>query len=108
MSDLRSQPPPLTDSVWFWAYLFLTGALIALALAAPKYGQRQAQLERQFLARQEGGQAVMGATGPVPPSTADNLIIPLRPLMILCGLALAIAWVRLWRSWHADVRPANE
>ncbi len=108
MSDQQSA---LSDSPWFWAYLFCTAALIGLALAAPKYGRRQTQLERQFLARQEGGQAVMGRDGPVAPSNERNVIIPLRPLFMVCGAILVVAWVRLWtqrfRSSSGSPSPDN-
>ena len=92
----RPRQPALSDSPWFWTYLFCTAALVGLALAAPKYARRQTQLERQFLARQEGGQAVMGVDGPVSPSSEDNVIIPLGPLFVVCGVILAVAWFRLW------------
>ena len=87
----------LTDSPWFWGYIFATAALIGLALAAPKYSSRQAQLERQFLARQEGGQAVKGAGGEsIPPAHEKNLILSLVPLFLICGTLLVIAWSRFW------------
>lgn len=87
---------PLTDSVWFWVYLFGTGALVALYLGGPKYGLRQSQIERQFSARQMGGQAVSGVDGPVDPSTANQVIIPLDPLFLTMGILLVIGWTGLW------------
>jgi len=93
-----SPEPPvrsLTDSVWFWVYLFGTGGLIALYLAGPKYRQRQTQLERQFSARQSGGQAVSGVDGPVDPANTEQ-IISLEPLFLVMGILLAIGWFGLW------------
>lgn len=87
---------PLTDSPWFWAYLFATAALVALFLAGPKYRVRQPQLERQFSARQSGGQAVAGAQGPVAPSTSEQMIISLYPLYVVLALVLTVAWSGLW------------
>jgi len=88
---------PITDSPWFWAYIFATAALIALALAAPKYYPRQTQLERQFLARQEGGQTVKGAGGQtIDPPYEDNLIMKLGPLFLICAALLVVAWGRFW------------
>jgi len=87
---------PLTDSPWFWAYLFVTGALVALVLAGPKYVQRQPQIERQFAARQSGGQAIVGADGPIPASTSDDMILSLRPLYVALAVLLAVAWIGLW------------
>lgn len=89
--------PRLTDSPWFWAYIFSTAALIALALAAPKYYTRQTQLERRFLARQEGGQTIKGSDGKsITPPTKDNLILRLGPLFIVCSGLLMVAWSRFW------------
>ena len=112
----------LTDSPWFWAYIFSTAALIALALAAPKYSSRQTQLERRFLARQEGGQTIKGDDGQsIAPPTRDNLIMRLGPLFVICGLLLLVAWSRFWwtrvmspptdmphESLHDDVAPPQK
>lgn len=99
----RRSHPPLTDSPWFWGYVFATAALIALALAAPKYSSRQTQLERRFLARQEGGQTIKGNDGKsIEPPTKDNLILRLGPLFIICGSLLVVAWSRFW--WTHFVR----
>jgi len=93
----RTRQNSITDSPWFWVYIFSTSALIALALAGPKYFPRQTQLERQFLARQEGGQTIKGADGQsIAPPTGRNLIVTLGPLFVICGLLLMVAWSRLW------------
>ena len=92
-----AQRPPLTDSPWFWGYIFTTAALIALALAAPKYYSRQTQQKRQFLARQEGGQTIKGADGKsIEPPNKDNLILRLGPLFMICSALLLVAWSRFW------------
>ena len=95
--DESAKPPvrSLTDSVWFWVYLFGTGGLVALYITGPKYRQRQTQLERQFSARQSGGQAVSGVDGPVDPTNSEQ-IISLDPLVVLMGTLLAIGWFGLW------------
>ncbi|MCA9172280.1 MAG: hypothetical protein KDB23_31660, partial [Planctomycetales bacterium] len=59
--------------------------------------------ERQFAARQRGGQAVVGSDGPVPPSSSERMILPLRPLFIvvagLAGIAAAgLGWQRINES----------
>ena len=104
------QKPPetrLTDSPWFWAYIFSTAALIALALAAPKYSSRQTQLERRFLARQEGGQTIKGSDGKsIEPPTKDNLILRLGPLFVICGALLMVAWSRFW--WTRVLSPMSD
>ncbi|MCA9172370.1 MAG: hypothetical protein KDB23_32120 [Planctomycetales bacterium] len=87
---------PITDSPWFWAYVFATAALVALFLAGPRYIERQPQLERQFSARQSGGQVIVGRDGPVPPSTSDRMILSLQPLYFALGGVLILAWIGLW------------
>lgn len=88
---------PITDSPWFWGYIFATAALIALAVAAPKYYPRQTQLERQFLARQEGGQTMKGDQGEsIAPPDGKNLILSLGPLFLICASLLVVAWGRFW------------
>ena len=95
-SEHRPAKAPLTDSPWFWAYLFGAAGMVALFLASPRYVDRQPQIERQYLARQNGGQAITGAEGPVEPSTSSNMIITLRPLYVTCAALLTFAWVGLW------------
>jgi hypothetical protein len=95
-ADSGAQTAPLTDSPWFWAYLFGAAALVALFLAGPRYLERQGQLERQFTARQASGQVIVGTNGPVPPSTGGRMIISLRPLVTILVVGLSLAWVGLW------------
>lgn len=92
----RHSRPPLTDSPWFWAYLFSVAALVALFAAGPRYQGRQPQLENQYKARQHGGQAVAGENGPIPPSSAERTIITLRPLYLTVAALLVVAWTGLW------------
>ena len=106
-SPRKSPESRLTDSPWFWAYIFSTAALIALALAAPKYSSRQTQLERRFLARQEGGQTIKGSDGQsIEPPTKDNLILRLGPLFVICGALLMVAWSRFW--WTRVLSPTRD
>ena len=92
----------IADSPWFWGYLFSAAALVALALASPKYSSRQRQLERQFLARQEGGQTIKGSDGvSIDVPYEDNLIVSLLPLFVICGSLLIVAWSRFWWSRFA-------
>ena len=98
-SESNQKKPPLTDSPWFWLYIFSTAALIALVVAQPKYRPRQTQLERRFLARQEGGQTIKGSDGgTIVKPTGDNLILRLGPLFLIVGSLLMVAWSRLWWS----------
>ena len=110
MTESNSNPtvlPPITDSGWFWLYLFCTAGLVALYLAGPRYTYRQPQLERQFSARQRGGQAVIGTDGPVGLSDANKMIITLRPLYVVLAVILAVAWIVFWRQRTRQIRVAR-
>ena len=98
-SELRPEPErtSLADNPWFWIYVFSAAALVALLLASGKYSTRQTQLERRFMARQEGGQTIKNADGDsIETPNEGNLILRLGPLFIICGLLLAVAWSRFW------------
>jgi hypothetical protein len=87
-----------TDSPWFWVYVFCTAALVALALAAPKFGPRQAQIEREFQGRQRAAQNLAGQEPTEPLSSADATVIELRPLFLGLAAIMAVAWVVFWRK----------
>ncbi len=89
---------PITDSPWFWVYLFGTAALIALALLTPKYGPRQAQLEREFQGRQRAAQNLNGREPSIALSSADRTLVSLRPLYFGLAAVTLVAWVVFWRK----------
>ena len=94
----RAGPAPITDSPWFWAYLFGTAALVALALAGSKYGPRQAQIEREFQGRQRATQNLNGREPDVALSTAERTLVSLQPLFIALAVITAGAWLVFWRQ----------
>jgi hypothetical protein len=96
-----SAPRPITDSPWFWAYLFTTAALIALALIGPKYSARQSQIEQQFQGRQGGTQSLSGELPRGPLSTTERTLITLQPLFLLLAGITMIAWIVFWRTHRA-------
>jgi hypothetical protein len=87
---------PLADSPWFWAYLFGTAALVALALAGPKYGPRQAQIEREYQGRTRAAQNLNGVEPNLEMSTAERTLITLRPLFIALAVITSLSWVVFW------------
>jgi len=89
---------PVSDSPWFWAYLFCTAALIALALAGPKFGPRQAQIEREYQGRTRAAQNLNGVEPSLEMSTAERTLITLRPLFLGLACLTTIAWIAFWRS----------
>jgi hypothetical protein len=96
-----SNRQPITDSPWFWAYLFGTAALLALAIIGPKFGPRQAQLEREFQGRQRAAQHQAGDAPTVAMSEADETIIGLAPLFFALAGVTIVAWIVFWRTHSA-------
>jgi len=90
-------PRPITDSPWFWAYLFCTAALIALALIGPKYAQRQAHIEREFQGRQRAAENLSGREPSVGLSSSGQTLITLQPLFFALAAITMVAWVVFWR-----------
>jgi|SRR6185295_15672747 len=89
---------PITDSPWFWVYLFATGALIALALMGPKFAARQAQIEREFQGRQRAAQSASGQEPSGALSSAEKTLITLRPLFLTMAAITVVAWIVFWRG----------
>jgi hypothetical protein len=89
---------PITDSPWFWAYLFSTAALIALALIDPKFGPRQAQVEREYQGRQRAAQSQGGQQPNVEMSSPHQTLISLRPLLLGLACLTIVAWIIFWRT----------
>jgi hypothetical protein len=98
MSELPpAERKSVLDSPWYWAYLFTAAALAALFLAGPRYAARQAQLERNYQARQRGVQHRVGETPSTPLSDSSRTIIPLWPLFAILSTVLVMTWWGLWR-----------
>ncbi len=93
---VMSASRPLADSPWFWVYLFGIAALIALALAGPKFGERQAQIEREYQGRTRAAQNLNGAEPDVPLSTSERTLITLRPLFLALAAITAVGWIVHW------------
>ncbi len=107
------RPPPLTDSPWFWLVLFGGMGSMALVAIGPKYGGRQAPIERKYQVQQrlripaDGGAP---STADAPPadfdySTADDTIIklwPIRSLVFVVTVVAAAVLVRQRIAQHRD------
>jgi hypothetical protein len=106
MPTASSSPrAPLTDSPWYWLYLFATAGLIALVLLGPKFSARQAQLERNYQGHQRANQNRVGLAPDTPLSSRDDTYIRLWPLYVLLFTLLAVGWIGLW--WRRHHRPAE-
>lgn len=107
-----ASPPPLTDSGWFWAFLFSLMALVGIALIAPKWDWRQRQLEGRYLGREQAGaERQRRAEGLAPVDLADTAadrdtvapdrIVPAWTLATLAAAAAAGSAAMLWRERRA-------
>lgn len=99
--------PPLTDSPWLWFSLFTAAGLTALLATGGKFGNRQANIERQAQARTaiaEGLDITEDRTGKksgthVPKySSPGETQIRLMPLAITLGILLTVSLTMLIRE----------
>ena len=88
--------PRLTDSPWYWLYLYCTFALVALVIAGPKIAQRQLQAEQNLQGRQRANQQAAGETSTIPLATLENRTVNLWPLFLVLGLLVCVGWISLW------------
>lgn len=117
--------PRLTDSPWFWAYLFSAAAFVALLLMGGKYEHRQTHIEDEFrygtrtLHRSDGttlsdntahGDSSADkattddapdraplAAGPQPPT--HEMLISLGPLRAITGVTMVVSCIALQWSY---------
>jgi hypothetical protein len=97
--------PPITDSPWFWCYLFGTAALAGVLLMGPKFEARRAGLDanftrRQALAEQRAAGTVAHDVEPSPLATEPRYV-DFRPLYWVLAGGTAIGWFFLWRQRFA-------
>jgi hypothetical protein len=102
------QQSPITDSPWFWVLIFAGMALAALLAIGPKYGGRQARLERQYQARARVAERQASGENAAPRpgdettardfASADETLIPLWPLAVILSLVIVVAAVMLFRG----------
>ncbi|MEW4453911.1 hypothetical protein AB1L30_14650 [Bremerella sp. JC817] len=106
---LSPQREPITDSPWFWLYLFATVALILLVFFRGKLDIRQANIERQHQARQIANQASGTPDAEnVAVSSPGNTLIGLNYLFAILGILVSIGWGRLWYLRFRTPPPPEE
>lgn len=89
-------PEPITDSPWFWLYMFATFALIMLVVFRPKLDVRQADIEQQHQGRQMAIDSQAGEQTPTALSTPGNTLVNWNYFYVVFGILVAIGWGRLW------------
>jgi hypothetical protein len=96
--DEKRVRPPLTDSPWFWLYLFGTAGVLAIAAQSTRYGDRQAQHDRQFQGRQHIYQHAADEESSEQFSTSADKVADLRPLYALLLIVIGAGWTGfLWQ-----------
>jgi len=94
MVEISKVQEPITDSPWFWVYLFATAALILLTLFRPKLELRQQGIDRKNFARQQVAQSDTSDWETAEPAKAFTLV----PLYIVLGFVVCLGWGQLWYS----------
>jgi uncharacterized membrane protein YbhN (UPF0104 family) len=97
------------DSPWFWGYWFGVFAIVALFLAAPKFRQRQAHIEREYQGRTRAAQSWQGEEPDVELSTPGRTEITLGPLFAGLGAITVGSWLVYFytRRQSADSEKAS-
>ncbi|MEX0713722.1 MAG: hypothetical protein WD278_15390 [Pirellulales bacterium] len=102
-------PKSISDSPWFWLFVFGGMGLVALVTVSPKYARRQERLERMHQTRQRvaasagqrqvevSGQKRQVETRGLPAEAAEGHGDALRPLMLFLAASLAVAAVVVLR-----------
>ena len=98
----QEAPKSVVESPWYWVYVFGIAALVAILLLGSKFQQRQAQIERTYQGREQALKIQSGEQDETELKSADELSTPgktlltLRPLMIIIGVVVAVAWSMVW------------
>ena len=104
---VQQEEKKLTESIWFWIYLFSTAGLISLVVIQGKFDTRQDLEEVNFRARMQtytgepeivNKQTITDTNSDDLQNTGDQQIVTLTPLYILFGLIFAVSWVILWKQ----------
>lgn len=100
----------ITESPWYWAYLFAAVGLGLLLLFSGRLMRRQAQIEQKYQRRQRVVRLPNGpeASGRQPLSTADRTQISLTPVYVALGFVLSAAGIALWLRRRSAGQALNE
>jgi hypothetical protein len=90
--------PKLTDSIWFWGYLFSTAALIILFVMQSKISSRQNNEQRNFQARQQTYENASRPDNPTNVTQKTTHTVTTTPLFIVIGIAFSVSWIMLYRQ----------
>jgi hypothetical protein len=88
----------LTESIWFWGYLFSTAALIILFVMQSKISSRQIDEQRNFQARQQTYENVTRPDNPTNVMHKTANTVTTTPLFVVMGFTFAVSWIMLCRE----------
>jgi hypothetical protein len=108
-----SSQPRLTDSPWFWIYLFGVAALLAVFLLGQKADDVQAQRDGNFTRRQLSLERQAGHAAPVADTDeTEPRYVDFKIFYALIGSITVIAWIMHWRQFlqqrRAISRPVGQ
>ena len=95
---VKQKRKKLTESVWFWIYLFSTAGLISLVILQNKFDTRQNLEEINFQARMQTYEGSTANSALTENQLTKTQIVTLTPLYILFGSIFAISWILLWKQ----------
>jgi hypothetical protein len=110
----------VTDSPWFWVLVFSSMALAALLAIGPKYGRRQANLERKYQARERVAEELSRGNNSAGEGRSDEVaaprafaspgdtLVPLWPLAAILILAVLFSAVMLGRRDRGRANPLTD
>lgn len=104
----------ILESPWYWAYVFVTAAIVILLLNQDRIYSRQAQIENKYQGRQRAVRQLSGEATDTPLSTPRETLIQLGPIFGTLGvlfLVTGLAVVRQLRrnsNRQPNARPAGD
>ena len=101
----------LSDSPWFWVYLFGAAALIAMFLIGNKADTVQAQRDGNFTRRQASLERQAGTAVPQPAATEDDpqeeRYVDFTVFYFIIGAITVFAWIMHWRQFLQRRSPSS-
>jgi hypothetical protein len=96
----------LSDSPWFWVYLFGVAALIALFLIGNKADRVQEQRDQNFTRRQHSLELQASAVAQDQEESphAKERFVRFTPFYVLLGVVTVFAWIMHWRDYYYSER----
>lgn len=95
---MTSKRPSIFESPWYWAYAFVTAAIVILLFNQQRIMTRQAQIENKYQGRQRAVRQLSGEATDTPMSTPDDTLISLAPIFGTLGVLFFVTGFGVWRQ----------